>query len=185
MKKLFAAIRWLASFKMTARQYFVYQTLGSIAVNGVLNAGFALLKRRMAVVPLWGASGIAVDTLQTTFMLAALTVVFGTLSIRHDFKAGRFQMTDWTPQTHRVLNLFSYSIVSRALVFGPLFTVLLVPPTLGIFVVAHLDELRFWPFFAFKILYAVVLGMAVTPLNALWVLTSPHGSPRKTTPGPR
>jgi hypothetical protein len=34
----------------------------------------------------------------------------------------------------------------------------------------------FWSFFAFKTVYAVILGMAVTPLNALWVLTRPDRS---------
>ncbi len=173
MNRPFAALRHALTFKMTAKQYFVYQTFGSIFVNGVLNAGSMWFKRRQAVVPFWGWSGIAFDTLLTTFTLSALTVVFGTFAIHHDFKAGRFEMLTWTPRNHRVLKLFSYSTPLRATVFGPLFTLVLVPPTLGALMLAGVHELRFWPFFAFKVLYAVILGMAVTPLNALWVLTSP------------
>jgi hypothetical protein len=171
VKALIAALRRALSLKMTAKQYFVYQSLGSILVNGVLTAGFAWLKRSMQVVPLWGRSGIARDTLVTTFMLSASTVLFGTFSIHRDYKAGRFPMMTWTPKNHRVLRLFSHTTILRAMAFGPLFTAVLVPPTLGVFVLAHVHELRFWPFVAFKILYAVILGMAVTPLNALWVLT--------------
>ncbi len=173
MKKLIAGIKRLLSFRMTARQYFIYQTLGSILVNLAINAGFAWTKHGRAVVPLWGRSGIAFDTLVTTFMLSTLTVVFGTLSIHLDFKTGRFKMMTWSPRNHHVLRLFSHSTPLRALVFGPLFTLLLVPPTLAVFVLADVHEMSFWPFFAFKVVYAVILGMAVTPLNALWVLTSP------------
>lgn len=160
---------------MTAKEYFIYLTLGSVAVNGALNVGFALLKRKMDFVPLWGSSGIAFDTLTTTFMLSALTVLFGTVSVRHDLKTGRIDRMSWTPEEHHVLRMFSHSSLLRALAFGPLFTGLLVPPTIGIFMLAHVVALTYWQFFAFKVVYAVVLGMIVTPLNALWAMTRANG----------
>lgn len=177
MKSPVAAIRRLLSFEMTAKQYLLYQAVGSVLVNAALNAGFAWLKHGDPLVPLWTSSGIAFDTLTTTFLLSALTVVFGTVTIRTDLKLGRVRLTAWTPRSHPALKLFSHSVWRRALAFGPLFTVLAVPPTLGVFVLARLDALAFWPFFAFKVLYAVSLGMAVTPLNALWVLSRPADEP--------
>lgn len=177
---LLAAVRQLLSFEMTAKQYFIYQTVGSIVVNGALNVGFALLERPIRIVPLWGWSGIAFDTMTTTFMLSALTACFGTFFIHRDFESGRFRMLNWTPNDHHVLRLFSYTTILRALVFGPLFTFALVPVTVGVFVLGHVREMAFWDFFAFKVVYAVTLGMIVTPLNALWVLTSPTRAARRT-----
>jgi hypothetical protein len=87
---------------------------------------------------------------------------------------GRFQKLSWTPRNHPVLNIFPYSTPLRALMFGTLFTLIFAPITLGIFELAHIESMPFWHFFAFKLFYAVIVGMIVTPINALWVLTRPN-----------
>lgn len=167
-------IRRLMTFKMTPKQYLLFQALGSIAVNFFINAGFAWLNRHMEAVPLWGRPGIAFDTLLTTFLLSALTVLFGTVFISRDYRHGRFSLLPWTRKTHWILRAAPYALLSRAVLFGVVFTVACVPPTLAIFALAHVDALSYPAFFAFKVIYAIVLGLVVTPLNALWVVTTPR-----------
>ena len=133
MKSPLAIVHRLLTFKMTAKQYLFYQAFGSIAVNGLITAGSLWFKRDVDTIPFAGSSGVAFDTLSTTFLLSSLTVVFGTL-----------------------------------------FTLIFAPITLGIFELAHIESMPFWHFFAFKLFYAVIVGMIVTPINALWVLTRPN-----------
>ncbi|MBX7114415.1 MAG: hypothetical protein K1X64_08805 [Myxococcaceae bacterium] len=174
MNSLFVWLRWLLTFKMTPQQYLLYQALGSVVVNGALTAASLWPKRATLYVPFFGSSGIAADTLLTTFLISSLTVVFGTLFIRRDDKAGRFDALAWTPRNHPLLNLFPYAVLGRAVMFGTLFTLAFAPATLGVFELAQVDGLVFRDFAVFKLLYAVAVGMVVTPVNALWVLTRPH-----------
>ncbi len=180
MKMSFEGLQRLFTFKMTPKQYLLYQAFGSIAVNGGLTAASMWPKRATLYVPFFGSSGIAADTLITTFLISSLTVVFGTLFIRRDYKTGRFDALAWTPRNHPLLNLFPYAVLGRAVMFGTLFTLAFAPATLGVFELAEIDGLVFRDFVIFKLLYAVIVGMIVTPLNALWVLTrpNPHGRTR-------
>lgn len=174
LRQAWKVLHHLTTFKMTARQYLLYQTLGSIAVNGGFTAWNLWSKRELDFISFSGRSGVALDTALTTFVVASLTVVFGTVAIRRDYRVGRFPQLSWTPRNHPVLNLFPYSTLLRAAMFGGLFTVLLSPLVWGAFELTETDGLTFWKYSVFKLTYVVVLGMVVTPLNALWVLTRPR-----------
>lgn len=165
------------SIRFTAAQYLIFQSVGSVFVNGGANAGFALGFRDTPVVPLWGRSSIAFDTVLSAFLLSALTVLIGSLFVRNDMRSGRVPPLDWRRADRKVLRWFPHNIWTRALIFGPLFTLAVVPLTLGGLALAGFDGLSYPAFFVFKVTFASVLGMVVTPINALYVITERANRP--------
>ncbi len=66
---------------LSTRGYLIYQALGSVLVNLVINFGFAWPMRHHSSIALFGWSGsVAFDVCSTAFLLSGLTVLSGSCS---------------------------------------------------------------------------------------------------------
>ncbi len=160
------------------RYLIVEQGVGAFIVNLVLNGliAFALF-RHLATVPLWGDESIAGDTFATSFLLPLITSLIVTGLARREVTRGRFPTPDWRRASHPVLGRLPSGRFLRGLVLGLVCLVVCAPPTLTLLGAVGLDSMRFWPFIAFKAVYAGLLGALVTPLIALCALGDPLPAP--------
>jgi hypothetical protein len=156
------------------RFLLVDQVVGSIVVNFVLNAAIAWTAFRSAsVVPLWGQSSIAADTLGTAFVLPVLTSLIAGRLVHHEVVRGRVPpLTDVVPSAW-----VRRSSLQRGAAVGVLAVVLVAVPTVLVFALAGPAELARWPFIWFKATFAAALGAVVTPVLAWWALARASQAP--------
>jgi hypothetical protein len=161
----------LLPLPLSTRGYLIYQALGSVLVNGILNFASAWPMHRHPWIPLFGWSGsITFDTCSTAVLLSGLTVLSGSWFVRRDHRSGVVRPID--PPANSRLRWLPLGTVPRALLFGVLFAALTVPIGLGILLLRGCQGMTFPQFLAFKLVFAVALGALVTPLNAAAVLMS-------------
>ena len=161
---------------LSTRGYLIYQALGSVLVNAILNFASAWSMHRHPWIPLFGWSGsITFDTCSTAVLLSGLTVLSGSWFVRHDYRTG--VVRPFNPPADSCLRWLPLGTVPRALLFGVLFAALSVPIGLGILLLSGCQGMTFPRFLVFKLAFAVALGALVTPLNASLVLMSLPKSP--------
>ena len=143
--------------------YIKLETIISMVINTLFCAVFAWFPfRGVEAVPLWGAQGLVVVLLPTTFMITFMTTVAETLLTRKRLGAGRLAAPGvsapawlgWLP-VHWLL---------RALALGLVMTVLLVPAASLLLMALGIEWLPWANFFAFKLGYGAGLALVVTPL---------------------
>jgi hypothetical protein len=153
------------------RFLLVEHGLGSVVLNLVLNGLIAfLLFRGAAGVPLWGQQSIAGDTIGTTFFLPLFTCLIVTHLSRWRVRAGNLTPIEGAPLGLRWL---PERIVWRAVSLGAFTAGLVAPVTLAALTLLGVNELSLWGFVAFKALFAAALGAVLTPLIALWAISTP------------
>jgi hypothetical protein len=158
---------------MSTKQYLAYQAFGSVFVNGAIGLAFAWPLRHEAHIDAWGYPSVASDTLISGFLLSVLTIVVGSMFVRLDVKLGRVEpLVQTKPWASAPVGVWK-----RAAVFGPIFAIPSVLIALTVLGVMGQPHLTFPAFLQFKIVFAALLGMVVTPFNAQAVLAG-HGSPR-------
>lgn len=145
--------------------------LGAALLNAAINGAIAwALFHHLPIVPLWGAVGIASDTIATSLILPFLTGIIVTALTGWHVRAGRLAPlvlgdarppAAWLPE----------GTAGRAGMLAVVSLVLLVPVTLLAFVGLGVEELPFERFLVFKIAFAVADGLLVTPLVALLALS--------------
>ena len=149
---------------------FVEQVVGSVIVNLLINGVIALLPfRGAASVPLWGQQSIAGDTIGTTFFLPLFTCLIVTRLARGQVHAGRVEAIAGTPLG---LQWLPAGLFWRGAVLGLITAIIVAPPALATLAVMGVTEQSFWGFVAFKAIFAAALGAVVTPLIALWAIST-------------
>jgi hypothetical protein len=155
------------------RRWILINALGVTAViNVVVNLTIAWLGTRGArVVPLWSTPLVrpstVADTVGTTFMLPFVTALTCGAAVRRETRLGRICPL---PDQCRVRKLFNR--LPRGLLPGALRLALATLVTVGPLTLFALVLIRFgtvsvvW-FLTFKVAYAVILGLVVTPVIAL------------------
>ncbi len=149
-----------------AQHYIQRETLLGCAINAAIALFFAaLLFHNTPTIPLWGTQGIAVDLIPTVFMLT----LFGSLAIslltRQRLRQGRIAPPQARPSSW-ISALASLPLPARTVIVAVLMTVALVPVTCLALMTLAVDTLAFWPFVAFKMVYAAIVGA----LSAPWIL---------------
>jgi diamine N-acetyltransferase len=137
----------------------------AFGVNVVLNAaiGWAMF-RGAAVVPRWGESSIAGDTLGTSFFLPAITCLIVTPLVRGAARRGAAPplagaLPGW-------LRPFGRALPLRALALGLVCVPLAGGVAVALLHALGIESLAFAPFLGWKALYAGVLGACVQPAIA-------------------
>ncbi len=160
-----------------ARLYIKRETLLGCLINAAIALFFAaLLFHNAPIIPLWGTKGIAVDLVPTVFMLT----LFGSLAIslltRQRLRQGRIAPPQARPSTW-IAALASLPLPARTLVVAVLMTFALVPATCLALMTLAVDTLAFWPFVAFKMVYAALVGAVSAPWILKAALTVSDASP--------
>ncbi len=158
---------------MMSREHRVFlvrdQILGSIVVNFLLNAAIAWLTfRSVDVVPLWGTSSIAADTIGTAFLLPVITSLVVTRLVALDVRRGRLPPL---PAEHAFASQWPRrSSLRCGATVGVVSMIVAALPVVAVFAFAGPTELRTSPFIWFKAAFAAALGAFVTPLLGWWAL---------------
>ena len=151
------------------RLLIVDHAVGAAVFNFALNGAIAwLLFRSLSLVPLWGESSVAGDTLITAFLLPFLTCLIVSRAVHRQVSSGRIPRLETAG-----LPFSSWSKLSplaRGALLGVASVALAAAP-----VVAALDWSGFagfglWPFIAFKAAFAAGLAALITPLVGWWAL---------------
>ena len=144
-------------------------------INVVVNAGIAWLSvGGRSQIPLWappllGGPSTTTDTVATLFLLPFITCVVATAAVRHDLRRGSLQ-----PLQRSALPLLARlpaGSVRRGAMLGVMSVAAFAPPAIVVLVAVHADDLSVSDFVIFKTLFAVVLGLLVTPLIAFAALS--------------
>lgn len=160
-----------------APHYIQRETLLGCAINAAIALFFAaLLFHDAAIIPLWGTKGIAIDLIPTVFMLT----LFGSLAIslltRQRVRLGRVAAPQARPSSW-IVALASLPLAARTFIVAVLMTVVLVPATCLALMTLAVDTLAFWPFVAFKMVYAALVGAVSAPWILKAALTASERSP--------
>jgi hypothetical protein len=156
--------------------------LGAAFLNLGINAAIAwAVFRHVAVVPLWGALGIATDTIATSVILPIITCLVVTALTRWHVRAGRLPPLGLDAQQNFFVRVLPPAVGRRAMVSALVSLVLLAPFTLAALSWMHIDQLPFNDFIVFKVGFAIVNGALVTPPLALVALAGAP-SERKAVP---
>lgn len=144
------------------RKYILVETLIGTVFNTVISIVFAFVAAGGAAsLPLWGPRGIALDFVPTVFMITLVTTLIVTLLTRKRLRAGKappLPRADAGP-----LGWGPRQVFLRALTYGLLFAIVLVPLSIGALVVLGIDEMATSAFVLFKAVYGAVYSLLVTP----------------------
>jgi hypothetical protein len=155
------------------RRWILVNALGVTAViNVAVNLTIAWLGTRGArAVPLWSTSLVrpstVTDTVGTTFMLPFVTALTCGAAVTREIRLGRIRPL---PDQCRVRDLFDRLPRGRlpgALGVALVTLVTVGPVSLFTLVLMRLGTLSVASFLMFKVVYAVSLGLLVTPVIAL------------------
>ena len=159
-------VRRSSRAQVNTKQYLAYQAFGSVLVNSAIGFGFAWPRRHDAYIDAWGYPSVASDTLISGFLLSVLTIVVGSLFVRLDIRLHRVE-----PLVQiRPLASVPIGVWKRAAIFGPIFAIPSVLIALAVLGAMGDGHLTFAAFLQFKLIFAALLGMVVTPFNAHTVL---------------
>lgn len=135
------------------------QILAVMVVNLVINGGIAWLSTiGRTHVPLWGLTGIAADTLATSFLLPYLLCLIDTPLVRKKLARGELSSLSIDWPAHPVLRWLPRSARARALRLGLFTLATLAPLTLGAIHLAGLAPMTAGRYLLFKTVYATLLA---------------------------
>lgn len=144
------------------------QGIGAAVFNLLINGVIAyLMFRSLAAVPLWGAQGIAGDTIGTGFFLPFMTCLIVTPLTWRQVRRGALPAPSWTRVDHPMLARLPSRPAARGALLGLLGAVIAAPPAVLGLVVMGVDELDLWSFVAFKAIFSAILAAMVSPVIAL------------------
>jgi hypothetical protein len=161
------------------RWLVVNAVLVSACVNLVVNAVIAWVSVMGAdTVPLWSASplggpSILTDTVATLFLLPLITCLLCTTSVWLELRSGRLDPLDGPGAVRSLLGPLPAGRLRRGLAFGAGSTLLLGPPSVGVILALPVDELSAPAFVIYKVVFAIGLGVLVTPVIAVRAMADP------------
>jgi len=154
------------------------QIIGSGVVNVLANGVIAWITfRSFALVPMWGPlswkqQSIAWDIIATTFCLPWLTCMVVTPLVRKATREGKVAPIPMPATEVAVLRWLPTRVVLRSFVVSWGTAALILPPAIGLLLLLDVDALTLAAFVSLKALFSGVLAALVTPLIALYAMTS-------------
>lgn len=158
----------------------VDQGVAPVLFNLVLNGGIAwALFHSFQVVPLWGESSIAGDTLGTAFMLPFMTALIVSRLVRGQVSSGRVPPVSRRPSSGFMSRLVACPPWRRGAILGLAGVVSAALPVVGFLALAGPRQLDLHAFLWFKAGFAALLAGVVTPPIgwAALVAASPAAEP--------
>lgn len=168
---MIARLKRLLPLPLGVGAYLAYQALGSIPVNLIINYAFAWPSRHRDLIPVRGGSdSVVFDTLLTSCLLCALTVLVGSWFVRRDLRNGLTRGLTSAPRASALFKLLPRHTLARALVLGSAVAAPALLCAAAWVLASGRAHLSFAEFLRFKLTFAGVLGVLVTPVNAAYVL---------------
>jgi hypothetical protein len=140
-------------------RYIIVETLISVAINAAFSAGFAfLIFGGRTGIGLWGTSGLALDFVPQTFVIAMMSVLVPTALTRRRIRTGALQPGNGPPSR---LPRF---LLARALLVALLATFILGGAAIALLTATWAAPLAFAAVLPLKIIYGAFVALLVTPL---------------------
>jgi hypothetical protein len=161
------------------RRWLVTRALAAtVAINIVVNASIAWLSAAgQDSVPMWGVplleTSIFWNVVGTLFLLPLITCLLTTTAIRADIRSGSLTSLSELRATHRWLAALPLARWRRGAAIGALAVVGLAPPLLLVLVLAGAGDLDRGQFVLCQTVFAVLLGIVVTPPIAVLAMADP------------
>jgi hypothetical protein len=151
----------------------------TIAINVVVNAAIAWLSvKGQDTVSMWGVplaeTSVFWNLVGTLFLLPMITCVLTTTAIRRDVRRDTLAPLDRLRTTHRWLAALPLSRWRRGVVLGVLLAAVLTPPIVLALAALGFPDLSLEQFVVAQTIFAVLLGIAVTPPIALFAMVDPY-----------
>jgi len=162
--------------------------VATAAINVVVNAVIAWLSvAGQGPVPMWGLplveTSIFWNVLGTLFLLPLITCVLTTTAIRRDIRRGALPPLATLRYTHRWLAALPLRRWRRGVLVGAMTVAVLAPPLVLVLAAAGPGDLGEGRFVLCQTVFAVLLGIVVTPPIALCAMADPPVA-RNVPPGP-
>jgi len=139
-------------------RYIFVETLISIAINAAISAGFAFFTfGGRTEIGLWGPSGLALDFVPQTFMIALMSVLVPTALTRRRVAAGAIRPPAGPPSR------LPRNLAIRALLAAAIATLLLGGTATALLAALWSAPLGFATVLPLKILYGALVALLVTP----------------------
>jgi len=152
------------------RRYIGGETLVAVVINALLSLAFALLTSHgVAVVPLWGVHGMALDFAPQVFMVTFATTLAITLVARARVRSGK--AAPLGRERGGLLAWGSRNAFLRAVIFGLTATLILAPISAGALYELGRDSLLSQQFIIMKVVYGALLAAVIAPSIARAALT--------------
>ena len=155
------------------QRYILVETLISVAISAAISAGFAsLVFGGRTAIELWGRTGLALDFVPQTFMIAMMSVLVPTALTRRRIAAGTIRATGGRP-TRLPRNL-----PVRALLAAAGATLLLGGAATAVLAVSWTGPLGFAAVLSLKVAYGAIVALLVTPPALRAALRDERGKDR-------
>jgi hypothetical protein len=161
------------------RRWLITRALvATAAINTVVNAAIAWLSvAGQDSVPMWGAplveTSIFWNVVGTLFLLPLITCVLTTMAIRADIRRGSLASLGGLHAADRRLAALPLSRWRRGAAIGALAVLVLAPPLVLALVAADPGDLDRGQFVLCQTVFAVLLGIVVTPPIAVLAMADP------------
>lgn len=161
------------------RRWLITRALvATVAINTVVNAAIAWLSvAGQDSIPMWGAplveTSIFWNVVGTLFLLPLITCLLTTAAIHADIRSGSLPSLSELRATHGWLAALPLSRWRRGAAIGVLAVVTLAPPLLLALVGAGAGDLDQGQFVLCQTVFAVLLGIVVTPPIAVLAMADP------------
>jgi hypothetical protein len=140
------------------RKFLLTQQAVSVVLNAIISALFVwLVFGGLERIGLWGAAGLALDLVPTTFMITLMMGIALTLITRGAVRKG--QLAPVPAST-----ILPRSVFVRAPLLAFAATIILVPVTVALLWLLWERDWTYGEVMAFKIAYGIALGAIVTPI---------------------
>jgi len=167
--------------KLSAAQhkYLVHdQIIGAGIFNLLLNAGLAWLSfRHHKVVPMTGDPSIVGDTIGTALILPLVVCLIASPLVRKAIKAGKVDALSASSRVRSMVLWLPRWSFFRGLVLGLIGVAWFAPPLLLLFKLAGVENMSVGGYVVVKALFAGALAAAVSPVMALYVLSTTAPAP--------
>lgn len=149
-----------------------------MVINAIVNAAIARLSvAGQGSVSMWGAplveTSIFWNVVGTLFLLPLITCVLTTTAIRADIRSGSLPPLTELRSAHRWLTALPFPRWRRGAVVGALVVIALAPPLVLVLVASGLGDLGEGQFVLYQTVFAVLLGIVVTPPIAVCAMADP------------
>lgn len=152
------------------KRYLRLQLAVAVPVNALLGALFVwLVFGGAARIGLWGSTGLAADLVPTTFMITLMTTIGLTFATRATLRAGKLHALPPKRVPRNAL--------LRGIAFALVATLVLVPASVLLLWAVWRGEWSYSAVLWFKVVYAVLLGLLITPVIVLSALGDGEGAP--------
>lgn len=147
---------------MQHQSFIRAETTVSLIFNTVFCGFFAWFPfRDMETIPLWGGMGMAADLIPTVFMIVFMTSNAETFRVRRAIAANQIEPL---PESIYTRLAFFNHFISRSFVFGLIASLILIPTTVLVFVIAGIHALPFITFVIYKLVFGACLALLATPI---------------------